>query len=337
MLTQGEGCVAASCRYSSRLVRRSPKRARAKSSTLSTGGSAAATAAESKQISWQALRALFVASAVPMVGFGFMDNLVMIQAGQYIDSTLGVKFGLATMTAAAAGQVVSDVSGVLFGGTLETFLNRWMPNPVATRLSMAQRQLPASRYASLAGAVLGVTVGCILGATTLFFVDLDARDRIQRAQQFKQVLADMTHRGSFPCKEVVVHLAVKAHQKYDWKSLNKEDDKGGGGGGSADTAKTLNDGPRVRIQSLDLRDQAKDDNGENQEDLVLTAAQKQDVLVRGQRLFAPIMRLEDDKHDQIWAVVEFEKDGTSSIEEIDIQRIRLMAAHLAIFMHRMAD
>jgi hypothetical protein len=211
-----------------------------------------------------------------------------------------------------------------------------MPNPVATRLSMAQRQLPASRYASLAGAVLGVTLGCILGATTLFFVDLDARDRIQRAQQFKQVLGDMTHlkntggAGSFPCREVVVHLAVKAHQHYDWKSLNKDDD-------DADGGKKVADGPRVRIQSLDLRDEAKDDNGdEKQEDLVLLAAQKQDVLVRGQRLFAPIMRREGTKHDQIWAVVEFEKEG-SSVEEIDIQRIRLMAAHLAIFMARMAD
>lgn len=55
------------------------------------------------------LRELFVISAVPMIGFGFMDNFIMIQAGGYIDSTLGVKFGLATMTAAAMGQVVSDV------------------------------------------------------------------------------------------------------------------------------------------------------------------------------------------------------------------------------------
>lgn len=54
-------------------------------------------------------KALFVSSAIPMIGFGFMDNFIMIQAGGYIDATLGVKFGLATMTAAAMGQVVSDV------------------------------------------------------------------------------------------------------------------------------------------------------------------------------------------------------------------------------------
>lgn len=59
--------------------------------------------------SFHQLKALFVSSAIPMVGFGFMDNFIMIQAGGYIDATLGVKFGLATMTAAAMGQVVSDV------------------------------------------------------------------------------------------------------------------------------------------------------------------------------------------------------------------------------------
>ena len=32
-----------------------------------------------------------------MVGFGFMDNFVMITAGQAIDNTLGIRFGLATM------------------------------------------------------------------------------------------------------------------------------------------------------------------------------------------------------------------------------------------------
>ncbi|EOD36166.1 hypothetical protein EMIHUDRAFT_49391, partial [Emiliania huxleyi CCMP1516] len=57
-------------------------------------------------------------SALPMVGFGFMDNTVMIQAGNAIDCTLGVSFGLSTLTAlraAAFGQVCSDSAGVLFG------------------------------------------------------------------------------------------------------------------------------------------------------------------------------------------------------------------------------
>lgn len=277
----------------------------------------------------------------------------MIQAGQYIDSTLGVKFGLATMTAAAAGQVVSDVSGVLFGGTLESLINRFSPNPVAASLSMAQRQSAWGRYASLAGAVLGVTVGCALGALTLFFVDLEARDRIQRAQQFKEVLGDMTRsQSSFPCRQVVVHLAVQAHQRYDWKSLNNDnedddDDDQEGSGAVVEHDENVTTaapcvGPRVRVKSLDLEQgedgaaTAKNDN-DDESSWVVKAAHQQNVLVHGQCLYAPIKKQWDDsKSDEIWAVVEFEKDGEEA-SETDIQKVELMASHLAIFMHRMSS
>ena len=46
------------------------------------------------------LRLQMLAAAVPMVGFGFMDNLIMIQAGDLIDTYLGDVLGLSTMTAA---------------------------------------------------------------------------------------------------------------------------------------------------------------------------------------------------------------------------------------------
>lgn len=41
---------------------------------------------------------------------GIMDNFVMLSAGDLIDNTLGVKFGLATLTAAACGQVVRNTN-----------------------------------------------------------------------------------------------------------------------------------------------------------------------------------------------------------------------------------
>jgi Transmembrane protein 65 len=63
--------------------------------------------ASSNTIPFTDLRALFVAAAVPMVGFGFMDQFVLIQAGGYIDATLGVKLGLATLSAAAAGMLLN--------------------------------------------------------------------------------------------------------------------------------------------------------------------------------------------------------------------------------------
>ena len=96
-----------------------------------------------------------------MMGFGFMDNLVLLLAGSYIDATVGATLGLATLTAAAAGQVVSDVSGVLCGGTLERLTAGWIP---MVQLSTAQRKLPLARNTALAGSVWGVVVGCLAGA-----------------------------------------------------------------------------------------------------------------------------------------------------------------------------
>ena len=70
------------------------------------------------------LRIVAYRAAIPMVGFGFMDNLVMITAGEAIDSTLGVALGISTMTAAGFGQCCSDVAGNLSGGTVDAAVTR---------------------------------------------------------------------------------------------------------------------------------------------------------------------------------------------------------------------
>ena len=68
-------------------------------------------------------------AAIPFVAFGFMDNLVMILAGDAIDGMLGVKFGLPTLYAAALGQVISDFTGVTFGGVVENMASAQPTNP----------------------------------------------------------------------------------------------------------------------------------------------------------------------------------------------------------------
>lgn len=113
------------------------------------------------------LRQLFLCSAIPMVGFGFMDNFVMITAGSYVDATLGVTLGASTLTAAALGNAVSDVSGVLFGGALERSLSK-LNFAVPPPLTACQRALPISRNVHTAGSAIGVFLGCLLGACTLF-------------------------------------------------------------------------------------------------------------------------------------------------------------------------
>jgi Transmembrane protein 65 len=78
-----------------------------------------------------------------------MDQCVMISCGDLIDSTLGVRFGLATLTAAACGQVFSDVTGVCFGGVVQSFATKLgLPEP---DLTPAQRKLRYARVCTGSG------------------------------------------------------------------------------------------------------------------------------------------------------------------------------------------
>ena len=48
-----------------------------------------------------------------MVGFGLMDNTIMIHAGNLIDCTLGVTFGLSTLSAAVRSSSVLNKTPTL--------------------------------------------------------------------------------------------------------------------------------------------------------------------------------------------------------------------------------
>lgn len=112
---------------------------------------------------------VFSQAAVPMIGFGIMDQTVMIQAGNAIDCTIGVLFGLSTLSAAAIGQICSDASGVLFGGTVER-LAKAAGLPSAN-LSVAQTKLPIVARVTWAGSFLGIILGCTIGLINLWFID----------------------------------------------------------------------------------------------------------------------------------------------------------------------
>ena len=100
-----------------------------------------------------------------------MDQTVMLHAGHAIDCTLGVTFGLSTLTAAAFGQVCSDASGVIFGSTLEQLASSvGLPR---SGLETPQRSLPIVRRTKFMGALLGVICGCMIGLLNLFIIDTD--------------------------------------------------------------------------------------------------------------------------------------------------------------------
>lgn len=115
------------------------------------------------------------------------------QAGDLIDNTIGVRFGLATLTAAAYGQVISDVSGVMSGGVVEAAVTRaGLPVP---NLSQAQKQMRVARFTATGGAACGVVVGCLLGMLSLFFLDLEAAERQKRAKELETIFVTVMGEG----------------------------------------------------------------------------------------------------------------------------------------------
>lgn len=56
---------------------------------------------------------------VPMMGFGFVDNFIMIVAGESIEASIGVTLGLSSFAAAGLGNLTSDVLGLGLSSSIE--------------------------------------------------------------------------------------------------------------------------------------------------------------------------------------------------------------------------
>lgn len=118
-----------------------------------------------------------------MIAFGFMDQSILIHAGNVIDCTLGVQFGLSTLTAAAFGSIVSMMVGLATGGTVErAAMHLGLP---ATGLTAAQRTLPIVHRVGFYGTLAGAMLGCSLGMINLLFVDTQ-RSEILKLQALTQ-------------------------------------------------------------------------------------------------------------------------------------------------------
>ena len=252
------------------------------------------------------IKAVLLSAAVPMVGFGFMDNLIMIQAGSYIDSTLGVQFGLTTLTAAALGQVVSDVSGVAFGNTLERWMSPWV-KPAS--LTSVQRQLAIVPKLRLVGAVGGVMIGCLLGATSLVFVKDSEKDKsiYQQMQQLRGVLQDLLKQED--TNGALRNATYRIHMKD----------------ATASSQQLMSDGDKIAVVGID---QANDFVG-------LCLAQKETV-TNQETIYVPVSM--SDSNETV-AVIEIKTNGSDAIaEEEDIKEsTKRIARYIGIFMTHMID
>jgi len=110
-------------------------------------------------------------SALPMVGFGFMDQTIMIHSGHAIDCSIGVYLGLSTLAAAAVGQCVANTGALLFGESIPQLLNRFFKVMEPIPLSPAQQALPIVKRTRFSGTFLGILLGGVLGLANLLFID----------------------------------------------------------------------------------------------------------------------------------------------------------------------
>ncbi|XP_041423945.1 transmembrane protein 65 isoform X2 [Xenopus laevis] len=117
-------------------------------------------------------------NALPFIGFGFLDNAIMIAAGTQIELSIGVVLGISTMAAAALGNLVSDLAGLGLAGYVEAISSRLgLPIP---DLTPKQADMWQTRLSAHLGKAIGVTIGCILGMFPLLFFSWDEEENAEK-------------------------------------------------------------------------------------------------------------------------------------------------------------
>ncbi|GAB0093593.1 uncharacterized protein DMENIID0001_087560 [Sergentomyia squamirostris] len=117
---------------------------------------------------------LLIVNGVPFIGFGFLDNFMMIVCGDYIEQTLGGYMCLSTMAAAGLGNTISDVAGLGSAVYVERLCEAiGFRVPPLTKFQLDMKE---SRRSSSFGRILGITIGCLIGMVPLLFIDKKPAD-----------------------------------------------------------------------------------------------------------------------------------------------------------------
>lgn len=170
------------------------------------------------------LRLVTMQATIPFIGFGIMDNALLILAGDAIDSSLCVVLSLSTMCAAAIGNIISDVAGIALGTVIEDITTQ-LKLPVAT-LTHAQRQLRSVRLANQFGNAIGITIGCIIGMFPLLWIDSKAIERRKRMEEVEALFRDVVYEAKslIGADSTCMFLVVEEEVRPPWNldSDNKQ-------------------------------------------------------------------------------------------------------------------
>jgi hypothetical protein len=81
-----------------------------------------------------------VAAGLPFIGFGFVDNAIMLTAGEQIDHLVGLRLGITTLASAGLGNLIADVVGVSVTQEIKE-KSRRLPWAQPPRLSTLQQAM----------------------------------------------------------------------------------------------------------------------------------------------------------------------------------------------------
>lgn len=155
------------------------------------------------------LRLHALTCGIPFIGFGIMDNAILIWAGDQIDTHLGVLFGISTLCAAAIGNIISDIAGVGLGAYIEDFCATKLRLP-KVNFSSAQRSLRSVRFAGQIGNMIGLTLGCIIGMFPLLFIDTEQVQQKKKEARMDKIFYDVVSevKGLVGAESTCLYLIV---------------------------------------------------------------------------------------------------------------------------------
>jgi len=289
---------------------------RGHTTTAASEAAVAGDVAGESRPSTSTLRTLFVHSAVPFVAFGFVDNSVLIHAGDAIDNTFGVYLAMPTLAAAAMGQVFSDTTGVLFGSTIEALATRLgLPVP---DLSPAQRRMKVTKLVGTAGAVVGVVTGCCLGMLNLLLIDLGASERQRREAELHTIFQTIMAQGHevTECERSSLFVVDKEKQEL-WSVTSKYDPHmirlPVGTGIAGYVAKT---GESVMSSKV------------YEDPRFFSDVDKETHYVTRNIICGPVK----NSAGEVVAVVEFVNKLKGEFTETDMKLLRMLCSHVAVFI-----
>lgn len=104
---------------------------------------------------------VFLATFVGTFVFGFIDNFILVIAGDLIDNTIAAKFGFSTMASAGLGNAISDAVGEMFGGAIAAGI---------MLLTGKSDEDAVPTWQIITVGVVGIIAGCLVGMFPLLWM-----------------------------------------------------------------------------------------------------------------------------------------------------------------------